>query len=420
MSKLIYTPYSQPMTLPTANRSAATAQLAQFAASGLRAYAKSRNFDFGPKRRGNVSMLSPYLRHRLLLEAEVLETSLEKNSLASIEKFAQEVVWRTYFKGWLEHRPAVWADYRTSTRRLIESLDRNGGLRKRYESAIAGRTGIECFDAWVSELEATGYLHNHARMWFASIWIFTLQLPWQLGADFFYRLLLDGDAASNTLSWRWVGGLHTVGKFYLASASNIERFTDGRFHPAGQLATEAQSLVEDREYSPEKLIDHDVDIGDKPYGLLVTEEDCHAESLRLPQNPAAMIGLLATQHRSPLPVGSAASDFARGAVEDGVARGSKHFGIDGLVGDGTNWAQALIDWAKQHQLDIIVTGYAPVGPVADVLEACRDTLEQRGIKLFQIQRDYDKAVWPHASRGFFKVKKKIPALLSQLGLRKGE
>jgi deoxyribodipyrimidine photo-lyase len=66
----------------------------------------------------------------------------------------------------------------------------------------------------VQELVETGYLHNHARMWFASIWIFTLRLPWELGADFFLRHLLDGDAASNTLSWRWVAGLHTKGKHY--------------------------------------------------------------------------------------------------------------------------------------------------------------------------------------------------------------
>ncbi len=78
---------------------------------------------------------------------------------------------------------------------------------------------------------ATGYLHNHARMWFASIWIFTLRLPWELGADFFLRHLLDGDPASNTLSWRWVGGMQTMGKTYLARADNIATL-HGRAVPA--------------------------------------------------------------------------------------------------------------------------------------------------------------------------------------------
>jgi hypothetical protein len=66
-------------------------------------------------------------------------------------------------------------------------------------------------------------------MWFASIWIFTLKLPWQQGAAFFLEHLFDGDAASNTLSWRWVAGLQTKGKHYLAKAWNIEKFTQNKF-----------------------------------------------------------------------------------------------------------------------------------------------------------------------------------------------
>ncbi|MCK7502530.1 MAG: hypothetical protein MZW92_81430 [Comamonadaceae bacterium] len=87
-------------------------------------------------------------------------------------------------------------------------------------------------------------LHNHARLWFASLWIFTLELPWALGADFFLRHLLDGDPASNTLSWRWVVGLQTPGKIYLARADNIARFTAGRFPAVTGLATAARPLRE--------------------------------------------------------------------------------------------------------------------------------------------------------------------------------
>ena len=102
---------------------------------------------------------------------------------------------------------------------------------------IEARSGIPAMDAWTSELIETGYLHNHARMWYASIWIHTLKLPWTLGAEFFLRNLLDGDVASNTLSWRWVAGLHTVGKFYLAQKSNICKFTAGRLEVNIPLAT---------------------------------------------------------------------------------------------------------------------------------------------------------------------------------------
>ncbi len=122
-------------------------------------------------------------------------------------------------------------------------MESAGGLARAYRRAVEGKTGIECFDAWVEELLETGYLHNHTRMWFASIWIFTLRLPWELGADFTYRHFIDGDPASNTLSWRWVGGLHTRGKTYLARPDNIADHTGGRFRPKN-LATAAVALEE--------------------------------------------------------------------------------------------------------------------------------------------------------------------------------
>ena len=100
---------------------------------------------------------------------------------------------------------------------------------------------------WVEELVNENYLHNHTRMWFASIWIFTLNLPWQLGANFFMRHLLDGDSASNTLSWRWVAGLQTIGKHYLATASNISKFTNN-VHKPQNLNEDALPLNENKTY----------------------------------------------------------------------------------------------------------------------------------------------------------------------------
>ncbi|MFM8820110.1 MAG: FAD-binding domain-containing protein, partial [Phenylobacterium sp.] len=205
-------------------REAALERLARFVPRAGRDYAQGRNLDPGPGRPGAVSQLSPYLRHRVITEAEVVEAVLARHGPAEAEKFIQEVVWRTYWKGWLEMRPAVWT-------RFLEARDRVRddfvGLKTLTE-AEAGRTGVEGFDDWARELVQTGYLHNHARMWFASIWIFTLRLPWALGADFFLRHLIDADPASNTLSWRWVAGLQTPGKTYLATRENIARFTEGR------------------------------------------------------------------------------------------------------------------------------------------------------------------------------------------------
>jgi hypothetical protein len=200
-------------------------ELNHFIENNLLDYSKLRNFDLGPQKRDNTSCLSPYVTHGLVSEIEIINKSLKKFSFVKNEKFIQEVLWRVYWKGWLELRPNVWGDYLKELTGIKESFKDN----KNYLDAIEGNTNIECFNEWVNELKNFNYLHNHARMWFASIWIFTLNLPWQLGAEFFMKHLFDGDAASNTLGWRWVAGIQTQGKNYLATEWNIKKFTNNRF-----------------------------------------------------------------------------------------------------------------------------------------------------------------------------------------------
>ena len=207
------------------SRAEAVEELNQFIENNLLEYSKLRNFDFGPQKRDNTSCLSPYVTHGLINEVEIINRSLKRFSFVKNEKFIQEVLWRVYWKGWLELRPNVWTDYLEELKDIKENFKDN----KDYLDAIEGKTNIECFNEWVNELKKFNYLHNHTRMWFASIWIFTLNLPWQLGAEFFMKNLLDGDAASNTLGWRWVAGVQTQGKNYLASEWNIKKFTNNRF-----------------------------------------------------------------------------------------------------------------------------------------------------------------------------------------------
>ncbi|WP_412509225.1 uL13 family ribosomal protein, partial [Roseovarius sp. SYSU LYC5161] len=269
------------MKHPEPTRAAGAHVLAAFAPRMGRRYANGRNFDRGPGAHRDVSMLSPYLRRRLVTEHETVAAALGAHGHENAEKFVQEVIWRGYFKGWLERRPQVWDSYRDGLIRDLATLDTDRRLRRDVERAEAGETGLACFDAWARELVDTGYLHNHARMWFASIWIFTLELPWRVGADFFYRHLLDGDPASNTLGWRWVAGLHTRGKPYKAQAWNITKFTDHRFAPRdADLAEGVQGLDH---LEPEGLPDvlplrapvrPDPDA---PTALLLTEEDCRIE-----------------------------------------------------------------------------------------------------------------------------------------------
>lgn len=396
-------------------RDTGLARLDAFAPRAGRAYTKSRNADLGPSDRSNVSVLSPYIRHRLILEEEVLRRVLAEHELPAAEKFVQEVFWRTYFKGYLEQRPGIWRRYRERVEALAGRLDRGGDLDDRYRRATNGATGIECFDAWARELIETGYLHNHTRMWFASIWVYTLELPWELGADFFYRHLMDGDPASNTLSWRWVCGLHTRGKTYLARASNIARYTNGRFDPAGQLANSAPPLTED-DPAPQIELALPNDEPDDDFGLLITEDDGNAESLLSDRPPRAALALLATAERSPLPIGERAREFAEGAIADAVARAAAHWRIDATAETGGDWGEALVAWAASHNVRTIVTAYAPVGPAAEKLALAEPALSSAGVRVVRRCRPYDALCWPHATRGYFKLKSKIPVLLGKLNL----
>ena len=229
------------------SRAKAVDKLNQFIENNLLEYSKLRNFDFGPDNRSNISCLSPYVTHGLINEVEIINKSLKKFSFVKNEKFIQEVFWRVYWKGWLELRPNVWTDYLKELKNIKENFKDN----KDYLDAIEGKTNIECFNEWVNELKKFNYLHNHARMWFASIWIFTLNLPWQLGAEFFMKHLFDGDAASNTLGWRWVAGIQTQGKNYLATEWNIKKFTNNRFQNI-KINEESAPKIAEKIYSIQK------------------------------------------------------------------------------------------------------------------------------------------------------------------------
>jgi deoxyribodipyrimidine photo-lyase len=378
---------------------AALARLNAFAPKAGRDYAGKRNYDDT----AHVSALSPYIRHRIITEEDVLKTVLARHSAAAAEKFIQEVYWRTYWKGWLELRPAVWEMYRADLNAALNRIQTESGLRQDWEAACKGETGIECFDHWAQQLADTGYLHNHARMWFASIWIFTLRLPWALGADFFMRHLLDGDPASNTLSWRWVGGLQTVGKTYLARPDNIAKYTDGRFEPKG-LATFAAPLegppAPPRGAMP---VSGTIDPALRT-GFLITEEDLSPGWLAQQINPSAVAMVQATAQRSPLAVSHRVTAFVADAQKDAAARYADKLGPITQV-----TPNAVTEWATAHDIAQVVTSYIPTGPTRDAL---------KGVHICQIIRPYDSTAWPHATHGFFRFKDKIPALLGDIkGLR---
>lgn len=399
-------------------------------------YARGRNFDIPGKQA--VSQLSPFIRYRLLTEKETVNALLQRHDFRDAEKFIQEVCWRTYFKGYLEQHPGIWARYRSASQ--AEAHELSEASLETYARALRGETGINCFDSWVEELVTTGWLHNHARMWFASIWIFTLQLPWQLGAAFFLRHLLDGDPASNTLSWRWVGGLHTRGKHYLARASNIRRYTQNRFNPTHQLNENASPLPPDGCYERYPLSAaanaHGIDqlsLSNCPAGLLVTPEDLTPEISCLSE--AAFSSICLVQGRDVLADYGASEKVGRfiaESIDDTAQRISAHWNgriiacdseVIPCVGKASPqnvgrkesmriyagqvdvWKESILTWARNENLNSIWMLQPPAGPWKDALDNLVPFLKQRGIRLLLFRRHWDDVHWPHARNGYFRFKK---------------
>jgi deoxyribodipyrimidine photo-lyase len=388
-------------------------KLALFLPHAGASYAQGRNFVPGV-----VSGLSPYVRHRLITEAEIVRAVLQRHSLQEAEKFIQEVCWRTYWKGWLQMRPMVWSEYMQELGLLRTRRDEDPDLHGRIEQAELGKTGIECLDDWVEELRQTGYLHNHVRMWFASIWVHTLRLPWQAGADFFMRYLLDGDPASNTLSWRWVCGLQTQGKVYLATAENIERFTDGRYAPYGALAKEPPPMTGSfTPHPPIPLGLPDALIPGEKTLLLVTEEDLWPEDWQIPRGDITAIVLLDTALAYP-GIGALVSEWKQKAIKETSERLAREFDCPVLTphGGGKITAATVLALLHESGARTLSVMTPPVGPTLTLIEPLLHQLAKEGVILRQLRRSWDHAFWPHATHGFFKLKERIPLVLKQLFL----
>ena len=352
------------MQVDSGSREEALMLLAAFLPKAGKSYTRNRNFDLGAGQHKHVSQLSAYIKRRIITEEDVLKKVLSAHSLNEAGKFIDEIFWRTYFKGWLESRPHIWMQYCADVHHLTHELQTQSGLRDRWAAACLGETGIDCFDAWAKELAETGYLHNHARMWFASIWVYTLQLPWQLGSDFFLRHLLDGDAASNTLSWRWVVGLHSVGKTYLARAENIQRFTNGRFAPKG-LAQVAPPLNDTASTMAPKIIDPP-----NPYlegrktGLLLHSDDLNTAHLTQYSDCIASATYRPVDAGTMLVSNPKLLEFNNAALD----AATKHWKPNLLNCCDVTTPEAILSWALENKLEQIVTPYAAVGNTSQMLE----------------------------------------------------
>lgn len=182
----------------------------------LPTYANTRNY-----LDGGVTQLSPYLRHGTLTLAEVRDHALDKRAP---EKFINELGWRDYWQRvYAKLGAGIWEDrepYKTGFDASSYATDLPADIR-------AGETGT-CMDLFIHELYETGYIHNHARMWLAAYVVHWRRVRWQAGAAWFLEHLLDGDPASNNLSWQWNASTFSH-KPYFMNAENIRKFARGKY-----------------------------------------------------------------------------------------------------------------------------------------------------------------------------------------------
>ena len=372
-----------------ASRAAALNKLNNFIEENLAEYSKLRNFDFGPEKRTNVSCLSPYVTHGVINEREIIEKSLSKFSFSKNEKFIQEVLWRTYWKGWLELRPNVWTDYLIGLNKIRENFKDN----QNYKNAIEGKTNIECFNYWVNELKENNYLHNHTRMWFASIWIFTLELPWQLGAEFFMQHLYDGDAASNTLGWRWVAGVQTQGKHYLASEWNIKKFTNNRFNNI-KLNENAPPKVSEKTYSIVKQDFSNKNLDDR--NLLIFENNLSFETSDFQNNEFKKIYIISNKNETrSIKLSENVIKFKSLLIDDQKQRLN-----DKSISCETVHINEIKDIGEK-----VIALYPNVGESLDYLNS-------NSLKFDFLYRKLDQYSWQYCNKGFFNFKNYIPKIIS--------
>ena len=374
-----------------ASRARAIDKLTNFIEQNLSDYSKLRNFDFGPDNRSNISCLSPYITHGIINELEVVDKSLNKFSFAKNEKFIQEVLWRVYWKGWLELRPNVWSDYLLELGKVKDQFKNN----QNYLDAIEGKTNIDCFNEWVIELKENNYLHNHTRMWFASIWIFTLELPWQLGAEFFMQHLFDGDAASNTLGWRWVAGVQTQGKHYLASEWNINKFTNNRFKNI-KLNENAPSIFSDKTYSINKkdFLNPEI-LEDKT--LLIFENNTTFEFSDFKEQKFKKILLVSNETNRAIELSEKVLKFKADLLEDQKIR---------LGEKSINCETININDLKKITEEVYAL-YPTVGENLDFIQ----NNQLRNIKF--LYRKLDQFSWQYCNKGFFNFKNYIPKIIAK-------
>ena len=376
--------------------------LENFLKEKISKYSQYRNFDYGPNYPYKaVSGLSPYISKGIIKEEYILDSI--NNSKNSSDKFIQEVLWRTYWKGWLERHKEVWLDYKDSIALELENIQ-HSELAEKYEQAINGKTKLEPYDEWINQLKNTGYLHNHARMWFASIWIHYFGLPWQLGAQLFYDHLLDADVASNTLSWRWVAGLQTAGKKYIANSQNIMKFSLSRFKSFNLPKLISKDIpfkkytLNEINYNNDFILDPN-----KKNAFLVVENNLDINFIKQNKDNIFIVLLLESNNfrnnLSPI-----TKTFQSSCNTDFINLCKEH-NINIEKVDISKCFNQFLKILKEENIFNTYSDYITVGFEKDIVTRLVTSLKNHNISYNFFLNNFYKEVWSYCNKGFFNFKK---------------
>ena len=236
-------------------------------------YARTRNaLD------GAVSGLSPYITHGFVSLSDVLSGVASRQTISVQDKFVFELGWRAFFRHVWHHRG------NSILRSLHEGpLPDHAYSRELPADIRQGCTGVPVIDEAVRALYATGTLHNHARMWLASYVVHVRKVHWRAGADWLYGHLLDGDLASNHLSWQWVAGTGSS-KPYLFNADNVARYAPASWHSPGSVIDTSYEELDDIARQPSPKLQ---------YRRSATHDAAQVTEPRLGANPPTDLGLIA-------------------------------------------------------------------------------------------------------------------------------
>ncbi len=369
-------------------------------------YNSKRNYSYDFENKvHSTSLLSPYIRYRLLSEEDIIKKVLAIHPFLKVEKFIQEIFWRTYWKGWLEHREEVYADYLSEKNFLLQEYD----IKSEYQKVIKGETKIDFFNNWVNNLKEDGYLHNHVRMWFASLWIFTFNLPWQLGANFFMENLLDGDPATNTLSWRWVAGLQTKGKHYLARKDNISKFSKININNKIFINENAPYKTEEKNYKIKEI-------------NFSNQNNLISEAILIPSDELNFIQDNKYKFKyifSGVPI----DEYNDHNFSENVIRHIKNIILSNFQDNKfykhisyeihfDNYHKNFKEWLNKYKIKNVCIPYVTKGNWRTITKKIIN--DNPSINFIYLNRNYDREAWKYAKKGFFNFKKHIPELITKI------